>query len=112
METEVTKLDWNSEDDGNPVIYVSAYAMQTEGFANVKEAYAAYNTQWGDKGTEWGDPSAALADTWDGTADTSWYNDNDTEFVITTAEQLAGFDFLLAAFDCHIDVTSCGGGEV
>ena len=88
---EVTKLDWNSEDDGNPVIYVSAYAMQTEGFANVKEAYAAYNTQWGDKGTEWGDPSAALADTWDGTADTSWYNDNDTEFVITTAEQLAGF---------------------
>ena len=30
------------------------------------------------------------ADVWDGTADTSWYNDTDTEFVITTAEQLAG----------------------
>ncbi len=31
-----------------------------------------------------------LPDTWDGTTVTSWYNDTDTEFVITTAEQLAG----------------------
>lgn len=31
-----------------------------------------------------------FTDTWDGNADTSWYNDTDTEFVITTAEQLAG----------------------
>ena len=30
------------------------------------------------------------ADTWDGTSDTSWYNDTDSEFVIMTAEQLAG----------------------
>ncbi len=30
------------------------------------------------------------ADTWDGEADTSWYNDTDKEFVLTTAEQLAG----------------------
>ena len=30
-------------------------------------------------------------DAWDGTADTSWYNDTDAEFVIMTAEQLAGF---------------------
>lgn len=29
-------------------------------------------------------------DVWDGTADTTWYNDTDTEFVLTTAEQLAG----------------------
>lgn len=29
-------------------------------------------------------------DTWDGTADTTWYNDTDTEFHLTTAEQLAG----------------------
>lgn len=28
---------------------------------------------------------------WDGNTDTSWYNDKDTEFTITTAEQLAGF---------------------
>lgn len=31
-----------------------------------------------------------FADTWDGTADTSWYNDTDTEFTLDTAEQLAG----------------------
>ena len=39
-------------------------------------------------------PGVALAaeviDTWDGTVDTSWYNATDTEFVLTTAEQLAG----------------------
>ena len=42
-------------------------------------------------------PTAALAtdnsaDTWDGTADTSWYTDHktDTEYHFTTAEQLAG----------------------
>lgn len=29
-------------------------------------------------------------DTWDGTADTSWYNSESTEFYLTTAEQLAG----------------------
>ena len=28
---------------------------------------------------------------WDGTVDTSWYNGNETEFTINTAEQLAGF---------------------
>lgn len=27
---------------------------------------------------------------WDGSADTSWYNDTDTEFILTTPEQLAG----------------------
>ena len=27
---------------------------------------------------------------WDGTSDVSWYNDTDTEFHLTTAEQLAG----------------------
>ena len=34
--------------------------------------------------------SGETADTWDGTDDISWYNDTDTEFVLTTAEQLAG----------------------
>ena len=32
-----------------------------------------------------------VAKAWDGTADISWYNDNDTEFEIRTPEQLAGF---------------------
>ena len=31
------------------------------------------------------------ADEWDGTSDTSWYNENDNEFTLTTAEQFAGF---------------------
>ena len=34
---------------------------------------------------------ASSADKWDGTADTSWYNDADTEFTLITAEQFAGF---------------------
>ena len=40
-------------------------------------------------------PTVAFAaenevDVWDGTSDTSWYNQTDTEFHIKTAEQLAG----------------------
>ncbi len=44
---------WNSNTNGNPVFYVSAYAIQEDTFANVRKAYAAYNEQWGDKGTEY-----------------------------------------------------------
>ena len=44
-------------------------------------------------------PSAAFAaetmDTWDGTADTSWYDENGTEFHLQTAEQLAGMAKLI-----------------
>lgn len=79
----VTALGWNSKENGNPIIYVSAYAMQTEGFASVDEAIRAYNAQWGNHGTQY-------QDTWDGTTDTSWYNDSEPEFVLTTSEQLAG----------------------
>lgn len=39
--------------------------------------------------------AAPSADTWDGTADTSWYNDSDTEFTIDTAEELAGLASLV-----------------
>ena len=40
-------------------------------------------------------PTVAFAaenevDVWDGTSDTSWYNETDTEFHIKTAEELAG----------------------
>ena len=37
------------------------------------------------------------ADEWDGTADTKRYNDTDTEFTLTTAEQFAGFRDLVDA---------------
>lgn len=90
-----TEMDWDYDVNDKPIVYVSAYAIQTEGFDTVQDAYAAYNKQWGDNGAEWGEDdgvtdSAPTSDTWDGTSDTSWYNDNDDEFVITTAEQLAG----------------------
>lgn len=58
----VTELDWNINDDGNPMIYVSAYAIQTEGFDTVQEAYAAYSAQWGENGAEYGDPDDGVTD--------------------------------------------------
>ena len=87
---QTTSLNWNINETEKPIIFVNAYAIQTEGFASVDAAFAAFEGQWGnmvDAGTY---ELAPDADTWDGTADTSWYNDEDTEFVITTAEQLAG----------------------
>ena len=49
-----TAIDWNLAEDGTPSVYVSAYAIQEEGFATVEEAYAAYAEQWGDNGAEYG----------------------------------------------------------
>ena len=54
-----TDLGWNNA-DGNPVIHVSAYAVQKEGFADVEAAYAAYQTQWGDQGEEYDEPAEIL----------------------------------------------------
>ena len=91
IEGETTPLNWNINNTENPVIFINAYAIQAEGFTDVDAAYAAFAGQWGnmvDAGTYELEPEA---DTWDGTADTTWYNDEDTEFTITTAEQLAGF---------------------
>lgn len=36
-----------------------------------------------------------MVDKWDGTADISWYNENETEFELSTAEQLAGLAALV-----------------
>lgn len=52
-----TKLDWNTNVNGSPVIYVSAYAIQAEGFDTVADAYEAYQAQWGDNGTEFVAPT-------------------------------------------------------
>lgn len=62
-----TDIDWNSNDDGNPVIYVSAYAIQTDGFASVEDAYNAYNAQWTtedgvNNGLEWGAVPVEVSD--------------------------------------------------
>ena len=39
--------------------------------------------------------AAGTTDSWDGTADTSWYDENETEFHLQTAEQLAGIAKLI-----------------
>lgn len=49
-----TKIDWNINTNGAPSVYVSAYAIQEEGFADVYEAYEAYAEQWGNNGAEYG----------------------------------------------------------
>ncbi len=75
-------LKWNINTDGSPIMYVSAYAVQAAGFADVEEAYAAYNTQWGNNGTEWGEASFE--------ADTSWYDASESNYEISNASQLFG----------------------
>ena len=39
--------------------------------------------------------TTSQVDSWDGTADTSWYNESDTEFTLMSAEALAGFGKLV-----------------
>lgn len=55
-----------------------------------------------------------LTDAWDGTVDTSWYNDTDMEFTLNTAEELAGLAELVDGgntfagktilLDCNMDM--------
>lgn len=112
---DVAKLDGNG--NGKYDILVLSQATQTAGFENANSAFQrenksyaaaknaldtsfgvpeATNTESGEVYcVEWftgaiNNYDASFIDTWDGTADTSWYNDTDTEFVITSAEQLAG----------------------
>ena len=76
--------------DGKMVVTVNGYAVQTDGLSTVAAAFEAYEGQWGASAPEdSGDP-------WDGTADTTWYNETDSEFTLTTAEQLAGLAELVA----------------
>lgn len=62
----VTPVEWNINEDGNPTVYVSAYAIQTEGFDTVKDGYENYNAQWTteggvNNGLEWGTPAETVA---------------------------------------------------
>ena len=45
-----TKIDWNVNDNGNPIMYVSAYAIQDEKFDSIADAWEAYGIQWGENG--------------------------------------------------------------
>lgn len=92
-----TPLNWNVNTTENPVIFINAYAIQTQDFATVDAAYEAFKGQWGDM-VEAGTYEVAKSDTWDGTADTSWYDpaNPQTEYEISTAEQLAGLAELVS----------------
>lgn len=48
-----TPVGWNVHEDAFPIIYVSAYAVQVEGFDTVWDAHDAYFTQWGTNGIKW-----------------------------------------------------------
>ncbi len=76
-------------------ILVLSQAVQTKGFDNAATALETAFPKGEDNKNvaDWfgGVLAEHSVDEWDGTADTSWYNDTDTEFVIKSAEQLAGF---------------------
>ncbi len=100
--------------EGKVDVLVLSQAVQAQGFADaataLNEAFpvenAAVMTAWfsdwdeddigspGDKNKTNNPPTDA--DHWDGTVDTSWYNETDTEFVLTTAEQFAGLSQIVA----------------
>ncbi len=56
--------------------------------------------------------AAGAEDVWDGTADISWYNDVDTEFTLTTAEQLAGLAELVDDSDTFEGKTIKLGADI
>ena len=83
-------IDGNS--NGTYDILVLSQAVQAAGFENAKTALDTAFGKTAEKGAEWfGGVVANHADTWDGTEDTAWYNDTDTAFALSTAEEFAGF---------------------
>ena len=97
---DVEALDGN--DDGQYDILVVSQAVQADGFADAATALdEAFPV--GDNGinlASWfGDAinmyEASLVDIWDGTVDTSWYNETAAAFTLTSAEQLAGLTELV-----------------
>lgn len=76
-------------------ILVKSQAVQTEGFADAKTALDTAFGATAEKAAEWFDGVIAKYESeqinvWDGTADTTWYNDTATEFTLNSAAQLAG----------------------
>lgn len=111
------KLDWNINTDGNPIIYVSAYAMQTNEFATVQDAYAAYTKQWTtedgvNNGIEWGTPIDPTKPA-NGDDPSMTYPAPADAYEVATAEELktavaAGYTVIKLA-DGEYQVDGCGG---
>lgn len=53
-----------------------------------------------------------IAAAWDGAVNTSWYNDTDTEFIIKTAKELAGFAELVDSGNTFADKTIKLGNNI
>lgn len=96
LDPSATNEDVEAFGDTYEIIVVTQ-AIQTDGFS---DATTALNEGFGQPSINllsecFGDAidefNAPEVDIWDGTSDITWYNDSDTEFTITTAEQLAGF---------------------
>ena len=87
---DMKAIDGN--ENGKYDILVLSQAVQSAGFADAKTALDTAFGKSADKAAEWfnGVWEKHVPDSWDGTADTTWYNDTDTEFTLTTAEQFAG----------------------
>ena len=95
MRSTATNEDCEAIDgnkNGKYDILVLSQAVQTAGFADAKTALDTAFGKSSEKAAEWfnGVWAKHVPDEWNGTVDTSWYNDTDTEFTLTTAEQLAG----------------------
>lgn len=80
---EATNLDMELLGEELTVL-VATQAVQVYGFED--NALAALAAAFGKVTVE----NHPFNPVWDGTADTSWYNDTDTEFVLNTAEEFAG----------------------
>lgn len=95
----------------NMNIDINASAIQADNFDNAKDAagnmslteddvksamtaFSVLKKEYADDGINNGSATEVVP-TWDGTADTSWYNEEADEFELTTAEQLAGLAVLV-----------------
>ena len=87
---DMEAIDGN--DNGVLDILVLSQAVQVAGFEDAKTALdTAFGTS-SEKAAEWfgGVIAEHAVDKWDGTADTTWYNETDTEFKLSSAEAVAG----------------------
>ena len=90
----IVKVDM-PETVGNEANYAADNAPSIELGINVLAAQYTYEKD--SFGNQYDKDAQYPSLPWNGTADTSWYNDTDTEFIISTAEALAGLAELVDA---------------
>jgi len=109
-------LDGNK--NGKYDILVLSQAVQVEGFDNaataLETAFPKGDNNANVAGWFEGVLTDGAADTWDGTADTTWYDPENpkTEYLITTAEQMAGLAELVSGDTTFKGVTLKLGKDI